>query len=353
MSPICGTTPARLEPGEGQNWNKLYQNCKPLRPVASSARFEDGLSKIKAPGEGCHPSLLSAANFAALDGIDPGEAAHRIFESIPPGNRRVAFREVAVAVEKAYKGREGARTYTPPPRAPQAQKADTGRLWGDCVAAYPEDCDALCELTESSPFRLEGAPELDFALLLRERFDGGDILYSGGKKEIAIPGRNLQPVRDWIVHVEAGGKLGAHFTFNPLSGREGMTAGGKPSFRADNCVAAWRFCLVEFDKTPVWKQAAFWLRHVDRLNVAAIIHSGGKSLHALLEVNCPDAAAWAREVKPLYAGILRDLGADAACSNPARMSRTPGRWRTDYESTPPPPKERLQKLVWLRGRAHG
>ena len=349
MTHQCGAAPGAVGRAEGQK-SKTLSGSRNIIPWQARARAEyhDFLNAAPGPdtGEG-HVWPLRAAHKARRAGVSASEAVADIKAAMP----RKPLRVIQTDVETAYKGREGARTFTPAPRTPQAPKADTGRLWDDSTAAWPEDADGLCELTEKSPRRFEGAPELDFALLLRERFDGGDILYSGGLHEIAVPGKNLQPARDWIAHVEAGGKLDPHFTFNPLTGREGTTASGKPSFRADNCVAAWRYCLVEFDKTPIWKQAAFWLRHVDRLNVAAIIHSGGKSLHALLEVDCPDAAAWARKVKPLYAGILRDLGADAACSNPARMSRTPGRWRTDFKSTPPPPKERLQRLVWLRGRA--
>jgi hypothetical protein len=348
MTPAKHAAPGMVRHAGGQK-SKTLSGSRSIITWQDRARAEyhDFLNAAPEPDSGDgHTWPLKAAHKARRAGVSASEAVVDIKAAIP----RKPLRVIQTDVETAYKGREGARTFTPAQRTPQAPKADTGRLWADSTAACPEDADAACELTEKSPFRFEGAPEMDFALLLRERFDGGDILYSGGKKEIAIPGRNLQPVRDWIEHVEAGGVLGPHFSINPMSGREGTTAGGKPSFRADNCVAAWRYCLVEFDGVPIWKQASFWLRHVDRLNAAAIIHSGGKSLHALLEVNCPDAAAWAREVRPLYAGILRDLGADPLCSNPARMSRTPGRWRTDYESTPPPPKERLQKLVWLRGR---
>jgi len=176
----------------------------------------------------------------------------------------------------------------------------------------------------------------DAALLLRALYAPDEFLFIGGNKEPGTLGGNVRTVREWLEFLEAGGTPGAHFIINPLTGCKGTTTDRKPSYRADSCVAAWRYALIEFDGIPKWQQAAFWLSR--KLPVAAIIDSGGKSLHGLLEMGCNDADQWRREVKPLYTGLLKELGADPACSNPARMSRTPGVRRGDS----------WQRLVWLR-----
>ena len=59
--------------------------------------------------------------------------------------------------------------------------------------------------------------------------------------------------------------------------------------------------------------------------VAALIASGGKSIHAWIRVDCTDRKEWKELVKGrLYRDVFIPLGADPACSNPSRKSRLPG-----------------------------
>jgi len=275
--------------------------------------------------------LLEASWAARKAGISPHEAQYGIQQAM--GHKPA--RAVARAVGRAY----GA-TYTPrDTQQPKQPKADAARILADCARRYPEASDPACELTESSPHALTDSVEGDAALMLRTLYAADEFLYIGGAKERGEIGGNIRPVRDWLAYIEAGGALAEHFIPNPLTGREGITQDGTPTLRGDGCVSAWRYALVEFDNVPCWLQASFWL--TTRLPVAAVIFSGSKSLHGLLEVSCANAEEWAREVRPLYRGILKDLGADVACSNAARMSRCPGVPRGDD----------FQRLVWLRARA--
>lgn len=86
-------------------------------------------------------------------------------------------------------------------------------------------------------------------------------------------------------------RIPTHISLNPLTGREGVTKEGKPSFDCLATVAALRFMLVEFDELPLGDQLALWTSVTRTLRsevpVVSIVYSGGKSLHAV--VLCPPA----------------------------------------------------------------
>ena len=129
-------------------------------------------------------------------------------------------------------------------------------------------------------------------------------------------------------------------TGNPAPGKADPA---KLTYRGDNCIAAFRYCVVEFDGLPLEDQLRFWMGV--NLPVAALITSGGKSVHGWLRVNVPDAAAWEAQVRPLYHTRLIPLGVDGACANPARLSRLPGHYRED--------KGARQRLLFLDPAAKG
>lgn len=87
-------------------------------------------------------------------------------------------------------------------------------------------------------------------------------------------------------------KIPTHISLNPLTGREGLTKEGKPSFDCLATVAALRFLLVEFDEMPLASQVALWTSVTRTLRsevpVVSIVYSGSKSLHAV--VLCPPAS---------------------------------------------------------------
>ena len=49
------------------------------------SRYRDALHNIPAPGEGCHPALLSVANLGVMAGIDPHELHDEIRKEIRAG----------------------------------------------------------------------------------------------------------------------------------------------------------------------------------------------------------------------------------------------------------------------------
>lgn len=106
---------------------------------------------------------------------------------------------------------------------------------------------------------------------------------------------------------------GAWIRFNPLDGK---------GVRNDN-VAEFRYALVESDDMAVGRQLAI-MRELE-LPAAAIVHSGGKSVHAIVRVDAKDYDEYRKRVDALYATCRENgLKVDVQNKNPSRLSRMPG-----------------------------
>ena len=111
------------------------------------------------------------------------------------------------------------------------------------------------------------------------------------------PGANMMPVADWLkgrVHPADHAEI---VRVNPLTGREGKTTDGKPSFDAETCVADFRHMVFEFDDMPLADQCRFWAGFVRRNSkltryLVCLVLSGGKSIHGVIRANAPDAETW-------------------------------------------------------------
>lgn len=108
-------------------------------------------------------------------------------------------------------------------------------------------------------------------------------------------------------------RAGAWIRFNPLDGT---------GCKNDN-VTEFRYALVESDSMPVGKQLAI-IRRLE-LPVAVLVHSAGKSLHAIVRVDAPDYDEYRKRVDYLYDVCKKNgLQVDAQNKNPSRLSRMPG-----------------------------
>ena len=83
-------------------------------------------------------------------------------------------------------------------------------------------------------------------------------------------------------------EAGAWIRFNPLDGK---------GVRNDN-VTDLRFALVESDETELGQQNAI-LRELE-LPIAALVYSGGKSLHAIVHIDAPNYEEYRKRVEFLY-----------------------------------------------------
>ena len=293
--------------------------------------YAEALRRIPAPGAGCHPALLGVANLGAKSRLDASQIVADIRAAVPSGNRRVSDREIHDAVAKAVRehdhGWHGERygsglnqtsrqDFTHRQRAEKAAREQAKRTIDAIPKADP------VELWERSPVRLTDGPREDAQLLLRGLFNSDERVWVGDtfeKHEPAKPG-------NWCERWAAGESLPAFIILNPLTGDQAETGAGTLSYRCDAAIAVHRFALVEFDDLTINEQVGrvLWLLDND-FDVTAVVHSGGKSLHAWVRVNAVDAEAWRRDVREqLFPRLFIPLGADPACTNPARLSRLPG-----------------------------
>ncbi|NBJ00428.1 DNA primase [Lachnospiraceae bacterium] len=108
-------------------------------------------------------------------------------------------------------------------------------------------------------------------------------------------------------------KAGAWIRFNPLDGKDVKGAN----------VTDFKYALVESDELEIDRQNAI-IRELE-LPVACLVHSGGKSLHAIVRVDAADYNEYRKRVDYLY-GVCQKNGLkiDTQNKNPSRLSRLPG-----------------------------
>lgn len=302
-----------------------------------SERYEKGLRALKPAGygNGTHQALLGVASCGVRAGIPGEQIFAEIRKHLPPGARAVRDTEIWGAINKALA--DGGK---PPLSAlitgqPRVRPELRDAIVAQGIGTTAED------IVAASPITIPNEPALQQRLLLTSIYKENDFLFIGDRY-----GSDVRTVHSWLDRVAAGKPLGPHVIPNPLSGAEAPTKDGKLSRRADSCVAAFRFAVVEFDALPVDQQLAFWA--AVKLPVAALIDSGGKSIHGWVRVDAPNRSAWERDVEVgLFAERLVPLGVDSACRNEARLSRMPGFTRKE--------SGRLQRLLYLapEGKAVG
>lgn len=108
-------------------------------------------------------------------------------------------------------------------------------------------------------------------------------------------------------------EAGAWIRFNPLDGK---------GVKNEN-VTDYRYALVESDNMEIEKQNAV-IRELE-LPVACLVHSGGRSLHAVVRVDAADYQEYRKRVDYLYKVCEKNgLKIDTQNRNPSRLSRMPG-----------------------------
>lgn len=121
-------------------------------------------------------------------------------------------------------------------------------------------------------------------------------------------------------------------TINPEAGawiRHNPTTGA-----GDKDVTRYAYVLVESDDLPIEQQKKLLISN--KLPIAALIESGGKSVHAIVKVDAEDRAEFQQRVEFLFDFMSRHgFTIDTANKNPARLSRLPGAER----------KGKIQRLI--------
>jgi hypothetical protein len=272
-------------------------------------------------------------------GIDPEQIHNDIRQATI--NAPMPDREIADAIKRAAADhRPGGAVYHFQPKAkPLIQD---GRKALQRIIAQGQT-DNEVDLWEASPVKPSGAPNEDAALFLCTLFKPDDFVFIGDRREPGVVGQNLLSAAAWVAFIQKGGKAGPFIIINPLSGQPApKKSGDGDSYRGDSNVKVFRYCLVEFDNLPREDQIRFW--SAAKLFIVALIDSGGKSIHAWLDVQklytVTTTEEWDTKIKiDLYEKALLPLGVDRACCNPSRLSRFPGWHRSETGN--------FHKLLWL------
>jgi len=208
-------------------------------------------------------------------------------------------------------------------------------------AALPAD--PIGALKASSPIPIPDGPGEQCDAFLNHILRPGrlyNLLASIGDRP-GFPGAIIQ--KEELMCPEYQGLIpsvapGGYLRFNPVAG----PGSGKGGCHRDCDIAEFHYVLVESDSLPLELQAALLLKLIELgIPVASAVHTGGKSIHALIRVSASDHTEFRAVARRIYARLVT-LGADPSTSNPSRMSRLPGCLRTF-----PDKSAVLQQLLYL------
>jgi hypothetical protein len=206
------------------------------------------------------------------------------------------------------------------------------------------------ELFGASPVAVSDDPQFDGAVLVEALYAPGEFVNFVTEYEVATEksgevkarpaGRGVTLAREALAarfraHGSDSDKGGAWLRMNPVDGR-GV---------ADVNVTAFRFALLESDKLPVELQVSLFAKVP--LPVAAILGSGGRSVHAWVRVDAREANEYRATVAEMLT-ILARFGVDGKNKNPSRLSRLPGARREIGAAG-----DGLQRLLYLNPKPEG
>jgi hypothetical protein len=162
------------------------------------------------------------------------------------------------------------------------------------------------------------------------------LLYRTREKVVIFTDYESQGQAIWPEDaLPTSGKEGVWYLINPVDGRPRKNPRTRTaSRRSAESVTSFRFALLESDQADFTE----WLKCLAQLplRIVAIYESGGRSIHALVQVDAASKAEWdaiVRQIKPL----LVTLGADGNALTAVRLSRLPQAKRGD----------RVQRLLYL------
>lgn len=186
-------------------------------------------------------------------------------------------------------------------------------------------CSEVC-LWEESPVRPDEDWTKDGVLLVQHLYQPGELINfvvdfklsdcKNGLTKAVPSGYGTTMERDdlvsiWNVSGMPQSDAGGWMRINPLDGL-GIT---------DKNVTAFRYILLEFDSIPLDLQMSLLAKLP--LPIAAILTSGGRSVHAWCKADCASIEEYRATSKRLM-DMLAKFGLDGKNKNPARLSRLVG-----------------------------
>lgn len=155
-------------------------------------------------------------------------------------------------------------------------------------------------------------------------------LYGFGSGEKVLLFSNMKSSGQWLweadksdviqdKHLPAGPD-GVWFLPQPVDGEyhPNPHQGGKPSRRSEESVTSWRFAVLESDEADADDRLRCLIQMP--LRIASICESGGRSIHALEQVDASSKADWDVKVGRMKP-VLITLGADRQALSAVRLTR--------------------------------
>ena len=219
-----------------------------------------------------------------------------------------------------------------PPRHPERPTAD--QAIANALKWLGEFRRNECDLWHVSPWRPLEDWRFDALMLFAGFYDKADFInvvtdftleQKDGEQKANPKGAGRTLLRDeWMRWIRDHGapynRAGAWIRPNPVQKR----GSGKDGAITDADVASYRFCLLESDALPTDLQLSLWARLP--LPIAAIITSGGRSVHAWIMLNCSNSEEYREKVNRVHT-LLGRFGICPSNKNPSRLSRLPGAQR--------------------------
>lgn len=327
-------------------------------------KYKNALQNLPHRGGGLHAALMGVCNYGAMANIP----APIMLSDIAATGRQFKRREIEDAINKALndagntRGQYTCGQYTCGQYIKERITQNAKIIQEKLIAKGGNSIDMFdVDMWEQSNPHPEGFPQIGgmngsehragMMMLLSQLYHPNDILYIGnGYEKTGQQQAHLKTAAQWITFF--ADKLAAiqtetdeqkqrdclytlanqypFFIVNPLSGN----ANENGSFRSDGNVKSFRYIVVESDTLPIEKQLA--LLNGLELSIVALTFTGGKSIHALINVaainqgkEIQSLEEWRNVVKENLFAQIAPLGFDPATSNPARLSRLPGIFRPD------------------------
>lgn len=251
----------------------------------------------------------------------PKPRGHLLEGSVPPPGARASGGSgsappASVPPRPVYSARKLACGFDPAKLRGMAGK------WREVVTVEWLANRSVCDLSEVGPRRYL------------------EMLYATGEQVLCFTVFKSQGQAFWPKdEVPQAGPDGVWYLAQPVNGLTlPNPRNGQMSRRSQESVTAFRYLVLESDEADM----SDWLALLVQLplRIEAIYTSGGKSVHALVRVDCPTHRAWEEYVQGMMPtlNLLGMAGVDPKALTSVRLTRLPGCLRGS----------KLQKLLYLR-----
>ncbi len=209
------------------------------------------------------------------------------------------------------------------------------------------------EIRRASPVLIPSAPSDQIITLFENAFTDDELVNVVGSRHVFDRGRPgyipaskgyTRSCEEWIVFCKAPQNQaseilnfpgGTWFRLNTVV----QKGSGKNGWYTDRDITSFRYGLLECDALEINEQLALFA-HL-RLPIFSMTTSGGRSVHAIIKIDCTSCAEYKKTMKQTLQR-LHAFGVDTINSNPSRFTRLAGVYREKNGK-----EDKRQRLLYL------